>query len=331
MKKLSLLLLASTVSSSLFASTLLPVTESNYEKAESDLSFSNITKLVGSNAWFHFPKLTPLDNQTVVRMNRDTIYSGYVADVSKGGTVTILDTNGRYLSVMIVQNDHYIDQVFTKPGTYEIKSDTDFAMIVARTQIDPNDPSDINNVKRIQNQITVKTNSHNQHKLPNYDLKQLVSLRHKLVDEGKKFGSLNGMQGARGTVGKRMHLYGTALGWGLLPDKNAQYLSYYSQGQAADATKCITATYKQPPVTGNGFYSITIYNKEGWIANERSVLNKNNLKFNQDGSFTVNYGNCPENAINHVPVTDNWDMLMRVYEPDMNALKQYKLPKVTVK
>ncbi len=331
MKKLSLLLLASTISSSLFASTLVPVTESNYEKAESDLSFSNITKLVGSNAWFHFPALTPLDNQTVVRMNRDTIYSGYVADVSKGGTITIPDTDGRYLSVMVVQNDHYIDQVFTKPGTYNIQSDTDFVMIVARTQINPNDPNDINNVKHIQNQIIVKTNSHNVHELPNYDLKQLVSLRQKLVDEGKKFGSLKGMQGARGTIDKKMHIYGTALGWGLLPDKNAQYLSYYSQGKAANAANCITATYQKPPVIENGFYSITIYNKEGWIANERSVLNKNNLTFNQDGSFTVNYGACPNNAVNRVPVTDNWDMLMRIYEPDMKALQNYKLPDVTVK
>ncbi len=37
-----------------------PVTEKNYKIAESDLAFQNITKLVGSNKWFHFPGLTPL-------------------------------------------------------------------------------------------------------------------------------------------------------------------------------------------------------------------------------------------------------------------------------
>ncbi|TOL61256.1 lytic murein transglycosylase, partial [Vibrio parahaemolyticus] len=113
---LSLCTLAILGSSQVLADTLVPVTEKNYEFAESDLAFKNITKLVGSNQWFHFSGLTPLDNQTVVRMNRDTIYSGYVADLSQGGSITIPDVGKRYISIMVVQNDHYIDQVFSKPG-----------------------------------------------------------------------------------------------------------------------------------------------------------------------------------------------------------------------
>jgi hypothetical protein len=62
--------------------------------------------------------LTPIDKQKVVRQNRDTIYSYYVADVSEGATVTVPETpDGRYISVMEVQNDHYIDKVFNKTGT----------------------------------------------------------------------------------------------------------------------------------------------------------------------------------------------------------------------
>ena len=54
----------------------IPVTMDNYEEAESDLAFYNITKLVGMNTFFHFPTgAFDLDNQTVVRMNRDTYYS----------------------------------------------------------------------------------------------------------------------------------------------------------------------------------------------------------------------------------------------------------------
>ena len=51
----------------------IPVTLENYEVAESDLAFYNVTKLVGMNTFFHFPTgAFDLDNQTVVRMNRDT-------------------------------------------------------------------------------------------------------------------------------------------------------------------------------------------------------------------------------------------------------------------
>lgn len=92
-------------------------------------------------------------------MNRDTIYSGYVADLSQGGSITIPDVGKRYISIMVVQNDHYIDQVFSKPGTHEIDSQTDFAMIVARVQIDPNDPKDLKRVKDIQSKLKVTTRS----------------------------------------------------------------------------------------------------------------------------------------------------------------------------
>ena len=68
----------------------IPVTMENYEVAESDLAFYNITKLVGMNTFFHFPTgAFDLDNQTVVRMNRDTYYSGAIIDTTQGATVTI--------------------------------------------------------------------------------------------------------------------------------------------------------------------------------------------------------------------------------------------------
>ena len=73
------------------------VTMDNYEEAESDLAFYNVTKLVGMNTFFHFPTgAFDLDNQTVVRMNRDTYYSGAIIDTTQGATVTIPETNGRY-------------------------------------------------------------------------------------------------------------------------------------------------------------------------------------------------------------------------------------------
>ena len=76
------------------------------------------------NTFFHFPTgAFDLNSQTVVRMNRDTYYSGAIIDTTQGATVTIPETNGRYLSVMVVQSDHYIDQVFLEPGTHEITSD----------------------------------------------------------------------------------------------------------------------------------------------------------------------------------------------------------------
>nr|WP_231980746.1 DUF1254 domain-containing protein [Tessaracoccus coleopterorum] len=41
-------------------------------------------------------------------MNRDTLYSAVILDISEGGTITLPDAGSRYLSVMLVNLDHYI-------------------------------------------------------------------------------------------------------------------------------------------------------------------------------------------------------------------------------
>jgi hypothetical protein len=300
-----------------------PVDLSNYKVAESDVAFGNITKLAEMNTFFHFPVGEfDLNNQTVVRMNQDTTYSGAIVNVSKGASITLPETNGRYMSAMVVQNDHYIDQVFTTPGTHEIKADTDFVMVAVRTRINPNDPEDIAQVQALQKQITISVEATEPHVLPDYDMEQLIALRDNLAAEAAQKGSLNNMQGARGTVDKHMHLLGTAAGWGLLPDENARYLSYAQQ----DGKGCFTANYKVPPFNKGGFFSITMYNADGWIFDKKAILNEYNIDFNSDGTFDVNFGGCGESAKNNLPIVDGWNFLMRIYEPDLENLDKYTMP-----
>ncbi len=51
---------------------------------------------------------TPIDLQPVIRTNRDTLYSYAVVDISEGATVTIPEAGDRHLSVMVVNQDHFI-------------------------------------------------------------------------------------------------------------------------------------------------------------------------------------------------------------------------------
>src|SRR6266567_4497387 len=80
------------------------VTQKTYCRAESDRTFANIAKMAGGvNRFFHYRSVTPLDNQSVVRMNKDTLYSGAVVDTSKGATITVPEMPaGRYFSVLPV-------------------------------------------------------------------------------------------------------------------------------------------------------------------------------------------------------------------------------------
>ena len=305
------------------ATDLVPVMLENYKVAESDLAFNNITKLVGTNQFFHFPvEAFDLNNQTVVRMNRDTIYSGAIVNVSEGATVTLPESDGRYISAMIVQNDHYIDQVFKTPGEHEIRADTDYVMVAMRIRANTNDPKDGDKIRELQQAAMVSANATSPHVMPKYDLKQLEALRNKLAAEAAEKGSLNNMQGARGTVDEYMHLLGTAAGWGLLPDANARYLSYGQQ----DGQGCFQATYRVPPFNEPGFFSITMYDADGWIFSDQAILNEYNIEFNDDGTFDANFGDCGEGAKNNLPIVDGWNFLMRIYEPRLDELDNYELP-----
>lgn len=300
-----------------------PVTLENYETAESDLAFNNISKFVGTNEFLHFPvEAFDLDNQTVVRMNRDTIYSGAIVNTSEGATLTLPETDGRYISAMVVQNDHYIDQVFKTPGEHVIKSDTDYVMVAVRIRANINDPDDGNKIRALQQATSISAGAEEPHVMPDYDMEQLVAVRDELAAEAAEMGSLANMQGARGAVDPRMHLLGTAAGWGLLPDVNAQYMSY---GQE-DGDGCFTATYSVPPLNPPGFFSITMYDRDGWIFSDRAILNDQNIVFNENGTFDAFFGDCGADAKNNLPIVDGWNILLRVYEPRLEELADYELP-----
>jgi hypothetical protein len=90
-----------------------PVTRETYIRAETDRQFGIVGRMAGGvNRFFHFRRPTPLDQQNIVRMNRDTLYSMALVDTSKGATIRVPAVPGdRYASVYLVDNDHYCPSV----------------------------------------------------------------------------------------------------------------------------------------------------------------------------------------------------------------------------
>ncbi len=74
----------------------------------------------GVNVFRHNREPTSIEGQTVIRMNRDTLYSFAIADISKGARITVPESGDRYLSVMVVNQDHYINRLFHEPGEYDL-------------------------------------------------------------------------------------------------------------------------------------------------------------------------------------------------------------------
>ena len=63
------------------------VTVDNFVRAESDRMFASFQADAGGvNRLHHSRTPTPIDDQPVIRMNRDTLYSAAIVDISAGAT-----------------------------------------------------------------------------------------------------------------------------------------------------------------------------------------------------------------------------------------------------
>ena len=61
----------------------------NFRAAETARLFDESLRLMGGvNRWFHYRNPTGVENQPVIRMNRDTLYSAAIVDISQGASVT---------------------------------------------------------------------------------------------------------------------------------------------------------------------------------------------------------------------------------------------------
>ena len=63
--------------------------------------------------------------------------------ISQGATVTLPEAESRYMTVMVVNEDHYINRVFSEPGSNDLtvdEFDSEFVAVFMRTFVDPGDP-----------------------------------------------------------------------------------------------------------------------------------------------------------------------------------------------
>jgi hypothetical protein len=88
-----------------------------------------------------------IDHQTVIRMNRDTLYSVGVFDLDAAPvTVTLPDSGKRFMSMQVIDEDQYAPNVFYAPGRYTIGKDdvgTRYVALAIRTFVDPKSPADL--------------------------------------------------------------------------------------------------------------------------------------------------------------------------------------------
>ena len=199
----------------------------NFVRAESDRMSAAVAARAPINEFDHRREPAAIDDQTVIRMNRDTLYSVAIVDISQGATLTLPDAGDRYLSVMVVNNDHYINEVIYDPGEHELtvdRFDTDYVRVSVRTLVNPDDPTDLAAVHALQDQLQVKRpigspvhQPRLRHSQPRHNPRTALNLA-----RGSGFAHTFGTQRRRRSGPPPI---GTAAGWGGRSGKEAFYLN----------------------------------------------------------------------------------------------------------
>jgi hypothetical protein len=303
-----------------------PVTVDTFVRAESDHSIrANLAKFqalgVGIGEIVHARDPVTPESQTVIRSNQDTLYSMVVLDLSKPVKITLPDTGGRYISLHVINQDHYMF-VETEPGTYDLDEHsvgTRFALVIIRTFVDPADPADVEKVHAIQDAITVTGGGKGPYEAPDWDEKALAAGRKALNDFAVLGFDTTYAFGRKEETRPIDHLIGAAAGWGGLPRSTAVY--FVESVAKNDGVTPHAVTAKDVPV--DAFWSITVYNADGYLeANDRGVNSYNNVtaKANPDGSYTIYFGSCADGRVNCIPITPGWNYTIRLYEPRKEIL-----------
>jgi hypothetical protein len=298
----------------------MPVTADNFNRAESDMYFAQTAKAAGGIGKFlHRRELEPIDQQLVIRANRDTLYSAAVFDLDAAPvTITLPDPATRFMSMIVIDEDQYALKTVYAPGVFTFTKQavgTRYVLIGIRTFVDPSDSKDIEQVHALQDAVTVDQKDRGILELPNWDPASQKRVREALIALAATVPDTRRMFGARDKVDPVRHLIGSATGWGGNAPEDATYLTVVPPRNDGTTVHRLTITGTVPV---DAFWSITVYGDDGYLhKNDRDAYSINNVTAKKavDDSVTIQFGGCDTAEANCLPITPGWNYWVRLYRP----------------
>ncbi|WP_261905455.1 DUF1254 domain-containing protein [Vibrio fortis] len=301
----------------------------NYSVAESDWNFLKVLEDVPVNTWIHDAPVS-MENQTVIRSNRDVAYSLAVVDVSKGAVFNVPAENNDYFQIIhIIDENHMTHKVVRRGETVRITPEDltggNHVYLLARTR----DMGDVEDLKRRQNLMQFITNSSQPYEAKGFKEEDVIKYREKLIASAMKGSPILAVKGfGSDWADIDFHHFNmvSAYGWGGLKSDIAQYLDAAKlKGESPECSEWRIPTPDLNEALG-GYWSLTTYGGDGWIAKDNFYIGNDRMKDNGDGttSLFVNCSDHPEYAKHSVDVVDGWAGLVRFYEPtDWKANVEY--------
>ncbi|MFT6408138.1 MAG: hypothetical protein ACJAQ6_001554, partial [Arenicella sp.] len=133
--KISLLIFALLLSSISRAEKPVEVNVLNYISAKTSIHFGRVlAKGDTFNQWLHNRTLVPISDkpQSVRRVNRDTLYSYAVVDISNGASFSLPESDGHYFSVQVINEKHFTNRTYYQTGQHTLSTaefDTPYVLL----------------------------------------------------------------------------------------------------------------------------------------------------------------------------------------------------------
>lgn len=298
------------------------VTDENYALAETQVIFADYRDRIaavsgtgGTGVFLHNTNAADPNDKTVVRINFDTRYSMCLLDLKEDAVLTMPETGGRYQSAWFVTEEHYNPMAITAPGTYTLTEEmmgSRYVLIIVRTLVNMKDEKDMGVVTELQKQLKIEQADRGSYEPScQWNMDEILAMRKKYVEIAtEKRLAADDMFGKKGSLTQENHNCGVAYGWGGFTSDQAVYLSYIPQNEEP-----CTLTLKDVPVADNAFWSITIYDIEGYPQGDPYNINSTFAARNEDGSVTVHFGGDDKSVANYMEIFPGWTFILRLYLP----------------
>lgn len=301
--------------------TVTPVTKANYAAAETEVILADYVRKIakgtcssGVGAFLHLRNAMDPADRTILRPNFDTLYSFAVLDLESPATFVLPETE-RYQILEVVDEEHWIPIVGDKPGRYELTKETmgsRYVFAFVRTQVNMQDPADLSAAAAVQDQIGLEQASPGEFVAAHrYNMQEILDLRADYNKRRQLEGVTSEMAfGKKGEISDEMRNFGVAVGWGGLPKQGA----VYPFPKIVDSTEPQILVLKDVPNDPRAFWSVTVYNKEGFAGGESYNINSAFAKKNDQGEYVIHVGG-DKNQDNYLDIYPGWNTAVRIYSP----------------
>ena len=296
------------------------VTKENYTLAETQTvmaayvgKIAKATCSGGMGVLWNDSKAADPKDRTVIRINFDTLYSWLVLDLKSPATITLPETDGRYQSAMVVNGEGYTF-VEKEPGDYELTEESvgsRMALVAFRTGVNIQDPADVKKAQALQAKLSVRQEQKGEFIQPNqWNKEQMLAIRDEYNKERNEKGvKSEDLFGRKGEITPEQNNMGVAVGIGGMPKEGAVYLFY-----TPTSTDPQSLTLKDVPNGDNAFWSLTVYDKDGFPTGDKFNLNSAFAKANDQGEVVVNLGG-DKGKDNYLDIYPGWNATLRIYNP----------------